>query len=138
MSHYTPPSFLTPCLHRWLNTTRKYDSHYGGFLFNHLAHNFVVIAASSGGLERSPEHLEAKMKWWSDFYIPHHELEGALARDVDDSMPVITPQNWKTYLSFDFANYPAYLAFFDQQLQLDVGDDAISRAIQEFAPTLGE
>ena len=134
MSHF-PSDFLVPCLDRWLNTTRKYHSHYGGFLFNHLAHNFVVIAASSRGLQRSPEHLEAKLKWWSDIYIPLHALDGALARDIDDSMPLITEKNWNMHLDKTIVNYPAYLAFFDQQLQSD--DVAIKDMIKEFVPSLG-
>ena len=137
-SYYLPPTFVASSLHKWLDTTRRFDSHYGGFLFNHLAHNFVVIAASSSGLHRSPQHLEAKQHWWSDFYIAHHSLKEAPARRIDDSMPIITEENWHTHLDRTIANYTAYLKFFDEQLLLSAEEESISNAIRLYLPTLGE
>ena len=177
VTHSATPHFAATCLSRCLDSTRRFDSHYGGYLFNHLAHNFVVIAASTathctatdstatdctclasssstgaahdgtccckandyekiGGIQRSPENLAVKLQWWSDFYIPHHSLELAPAREVDDTMPVVTTSNWNSHLSNTIVNYPTYLKFFDDQLLS--GDCSISSVVKTYVPVLGK
>ena len=135
-SYYIPPHLNLSRLHKWLDITRSFDSHYGGFLFNHLAHNFVVFEGSNSCVKRSPEHVEAKHQWWSDLYISENSLEKFPARIIDASMPSITQCNWQEHLDRTLINYPAYLKYFDEEL-LSSNGQTIGEVVKNYVPVLG-
>mmetsp|Transcript_428 Transcript_428/g.812 ORF Transcript_428/g.812 Transcript_428/m.812 type:complete len:428 (-) Transcript_428:167-1450(-) len=132
MSYYVAPP-LSPYLSNWLPMSRKWHFIFGGFLHNHLAHNFVVMGCS--GLDDAESN--EKMKWWNDFYENKTEsLTGTpleTAHPVTPDMPAITSESWKDHIRMDnYELYPAYLQYFDEQIS-SLGRETV---IQQHVPYL--
>mmetsp|Transcript_32802 Transcript_32802/g.55307 ORF Transcript_32802/g.55307 Transcript_32802/m.55307 type:complete len:457 (-) Transcript_32802:435-1805(-) len=121
LGFYKAPKF-SPCTCKWLDTSRNWHILYGGFLHNHLTHNFVVIGAAPSLLRAGDKSVDAKLRWWNEIYI-NHELGGGLesARPITKDMPTITGSNWLDYISGSLnapsdSCYPAYLKYFDNEI----------------------
>lgn len=123
---------LAKCTSHWLDVNRRFDIHYGGYLFNHLSHNIVVIGCH---LSKNEEAADEKMKWWSEVYINHKSGNASLesAKTITSSMPVISLQNWTQHLSREDKFYPAYLRYFDSILTTD---DEIDTVVAQHLPVI--
>ena len=112
---YTPPEHVRKdVLNKWLDTTRQWDILYGKFLHNHIAHNWIVLAAVV-----SEDKVEEKMKWWHETYIAHDIAGYTLepARQITSTMPTITSSNWEQFITYSPVNYPSYLNYFDEVIR---------------------
>ncbi len=114
-----------------LARARQWDIEYGGYLSNHLTHNWVVMSAAGAP--------EAKLQWWEDLYT--NKLEEKPAREEGDLDPprtlpadhaVITRENWRDHFQTTRIGFPAYRNFFDAR----IADSGISATLREYLPAL--
>ena len=112
---YIPPSVRNVSTKKWIDRYRLYDNIYDGYFFNHLSHNTVVM----GHIGLPEEVANEKMERWDRMYRTMHNIRPC--RSIEPNMPVITSENWmqhfgSTRVQYNY-NYPAYLAYFDDQIQ---------------------
>lgn len=129
-SYYKAPN-MSASLAKWLDRARNWDIEYGGYLSNHMAHNWVVMGAANAS--------DAQMRWWEDFYTlqldeePAREpggLEPSRARLPDQVE--ITQENWRNHLQSTRQAYPAYRDFFDAR----VAELGVPAVLRDYLPAL--
>ncbi len=124
-TYYRPPQ-MGASLHDWLAGSRCWDIEYGGYLSNHLSHNWLVMSAVGAS--------EADMQWWQDLYT--NRLAEKPAREAGDLEPArawandqvaITQSNWRQHFQTTRIAFPAYRDFFDARIA-ELGLSATLRA----------
>jgi hypothetical protein len=108
-----------------LATSRQWHIEYGGFLSNHITHNWVVLGYCGKSISALHE--------WQEVYCKIHPLEPAIPASASACKEVVTEENFRTLLGNDTKNlYPVFLPFFDSMVELY----GIPAAVHRFAPTL--
>ncbi|MDJ0675077.1 MAG: questin oxidase family protein [Calothrix sp. MO_167.B42] len=129
-SYYKAPN-MNVSLARWLDRARQWDIEYGGYLSNHITHNWVVMGAAGAS--------DAQMQWWEDLYT--FKLAEKPAREPGDLEPPLVPlpdqveitdENWRDRLESNREAYPAYRDFFDAR----VAKLGVSTVLREYLPAL--
>lgn len=129
-SYYKVPN-MSVSLAKWLDKARQWDIEYGGYLSNHITHNWVVMGAAGAS--------DAQMQWWEDLYT--FKLPEQPAREPGDLEPPrlplpdqieITDENWRDHLQNTLEAYPAYRDFFDARL----AELGISNVLRNYLPVL--
>ncbi len=99
----------------WLARSRRWDIEYGGYLSNHLSHNWLVMSAAGAA--------EEQMQWWQDLYT--NRLAEKPAREAGDLEPArawaadqveISEANWRQHVQTTRIAFPAYRDFFDARI----------------------
>ena len=110
----------------WLARSRRWDIEYGGYLSNHLSHNWLVMSAAGAA--------EEQMQWWQDLYT--NRLAEKPAREAGDLEPArawaadqveISEANWRQHVQTTRIAFPAYRDFFDARIA-ELGLSATLRA----------
>ncbi len=132
MPYYSKPNYSNS-LHEWLARGRKWDIEYGGYLSNHITHNWIVLDAAGG------DHQ--KMQWWEKLYTNQlptspQRVEGDLdpPREYPVGYTEITDANWRTNIQSTRIAFPLYRDFFDKKIQ-ELG---LSACLNKYFPTLSE
>ena len=81
--YYVRPVLSRP-LHKWLSSSRQWDIVYGGFLHNHITHNWVVM----GAIGLDDNEAESKMRvrvyvWGSCWVMLFVVVAGCLLESYD-------------------------------------------------------
>lgn len=112
---------------------RKWDIEYGGYLSNHITHNWIALDAA--GVDQE------KMDWWEKLYT--NEMESSPAREPGDLEPPrdapatcteITEANWRNNLQSTRVAFPLYRDFFDRQ----IAELGLSDCLNTYFPILAE
>lgn len=128
-SYYQAPD-LCPSLGAWLDRARLWHIEYGGYLSNHLTHNWVVMGAAHAPQER--------FQWWEDLY--KNQLEDSPAREPGTLEPcrtcppdqAVTEDNWLTCIERDRKGFAGYRDFFDGRIS-EIG---ASNTLRKYLPPL--
>jgi hypothetical protein len=114
-SNYYKAPRMGASLGDWLARSRRWDIEYGGYLSNHLTHNWLVMSAVGAS--------DADMQWWQDLYT--NRLAEKPAREAGDLEPArawvagqiaITEANWRDHFETTRIAFPAYRDFFDARI----------------------
>lgn len=127
------PLAVPDSLERWLARGRRWDIEYGGFLSNHITHNWVVLGIAGAS--------EATMQWWEDLYlyrlpdIPRRVL-GALEppRALPADLEPLTEDSWLRHVRRTPVNFAAYQRFFDERVARLGGTAAVRRYLPPLLP----
>ena len=129
-SYYEAPK-MSGTLAKWLDRARQWDIEYGGYLSNHITHNWVVMGATGASDEQ--------MQWWEDLYT--HKLQEDPGREPGELRPhrarlpdqiEITDANWHDHLESTRAAFPAYRDYFEAR----VAELGVSKALRVYLPAL--
>lgn len=126
--YYQAPE-MQPDLPRWLDRDRQWHIEYGGYLSNHLSHNWVVMSAAGAP--------PAQMQWWEDLYTNRLSTEPARSSGDLEPRPPSPPgmeiraASWQAQLRRPEA-FSAYVEFFDGQLR-ELGR---AEVLRRFLPAL--
>lgn len=130
LAYYVQPDFPEG-LQEWLAKGRNWDIEYGGYLSNHMTHNWIVLGAINASDEQ--------MQWWEDLYT--NKLKDKPAREpadldpprpYDRSGPSIFRGNWRKFIEDGRTAYLPYRHFFDRW----IGINGREEVVREFLPFL--
>jgi len=129
-SYYKAPQ-MGASLYDWLARSRQWHIEYGGYLSNHLTHNWLVISAAGGS--------EDQMQWWQDLYTnkltdkPAREPGDLdLARQRPTDQVAISDGNWRDHFETSRQAFPAYRDFFDDR----IAELGLSATLRHYLPPL--
>ena len=140
MTFYSTPHY-SEHLQGWLKRGRNWHIEYGGYLSNHLTHNWIALDAAGAGYE--------KMQWWEQVYTtkatnsssnntpvnPATELSMLEApRNNPIDYTQITDVNWLNNLQSTRIGFESYRDFFDAKI-VELG---LSACLKRYYPTLSE
>ena len=128
-SYYKAPE-MSVSLAGWLDQARQWHIEYGGYLSNHLTHNWVVMGAAHAPDER--------FRWWHDLYM--HKLEQSPAREPGPLEPcrtctpgeAITEETWLTCIEREREGFAGYRDFFDAR----ISENGVSAVLRKYLPPL--
>lgn len=128
-SYYKAPQ-MSASLAGWLDRARQWHIEYGGYLSNHLAHNWIVMGAAHAPDER--------FQWWEDLYT--EKLDQSPAREPGPLEPcricgpdkVITEATWLACIEREREGFAGYRDFFDAR----IAELGVSAVLRRYLPPL--
>ncbi|MBP2281237.1 hypothetical protein H4W00_002050 [Psychrobacter sp. PL19] len=140
MTFYSTPNY-SKYLHEWLKRGRNWHIEYGGYLSNHITHNWIALDAAGANQE--------KMQWWEDVYTNKaanktteatatisistaNKLEAPRNNPIDYTE--ITDANWLNNLQSIRIAFPLYRDFFDKK----IAELGLSACLKRYYPALSE
>ncbi len=128
-TYYRAP-WMSDLLSEWLDRDRQWHIEYGGYLSNHMTHNWVVMAAADAP--------EKRFRWWEDLYT--EKLEVSPAREPGSLEPCkvcppdrkVTEENWRDCIEREREGYAGYRDFFDAR----IAELGASEVLRRYMPTL--